>query len=572
MNSTDAGQSRPWRSKLGHEFLTLFKQVRNFAVFFFIVLGAPLISIYFTSGDRTLLFKLFIISYFSFLPAWIYLQFISVRGRTLWDEYVLNLYRLHIDHYAYLPKPPSYTFYYDLWRRIRAALGDTAEHSDNMYTKKFEALYGSITPQKGSNFIFRGENLFPVAIATIIISVGWVLVVEPTTIFDVSLISDSARANSELLENGGPQLPVETFRFAILGAYFYVLQMLVRRYFQNDLRTSAYLNGTMRFIVVLLLVWVMDILFREQIPDAQRLALAFIIGVFPSVGWEAIVALIKLPMKALVPSLRQRYPLSDLDGLNIWYESRLLEEGIEDMQNLATANLVDLMLNTRIPIARLIDWIDQAILYLHLSSTEGRNGNLNRDKLRQIGVRTATDLDDLFATKDDDFIHSLEQILNNEAYLGNQTNNSAGAPQSRPIYLKALHQTLVTESNIYHVREWKKYTERHVNKSDFSVLNEQVVELKDEIDKLRSEEGSVETSITFVNKTNQPVSIYWVDYNGNEVLYKTVEAGTSFDQPTYATHPWRIRYQVDEQLITEITATKDKRVLEITADLEFEAL
>ena len=53
-----------------------------------------------------------------------------------------------------------------------------------------------------------------------------------------------------------------------------------------------------------------------------------------------------LPFQFVVPTLRWKYPLSDLDGLNIWYESRLLEEGIEDMQNLATANLVDVILNT----------------------------------------------------------------------------------------------------------------------------------------------------------------------------------------------------------------------------------
>jgi len=83
----------------------------------------------------------------------------------------------------------------------------------------------------------------------------------------------------------------------------------------------------------------------------------------------------KVSPQDLVPSLEQTYPLSDLDGLNIWYESRLLEEGIEDMQNLTTVNLVDVMLNTRIPVERLVDWIDQSILFLHLGALEAGNGN-----------------------------------------------------------------------------------------------------------------------------------------------------------------------------------------------------
>ena len=68
-----------------------------------------------------------------------------------------------------------------------------------------------------------------------------------------------------------------------------------------------------------------------------------------------------------MPSLEADYPLSQLDGLNIWYEARLLEEGIEDMQNLVSANLVDVMLHSRVPVGRLVDWLDQAHLFLHLA-------------------------------------------------------------------------------------------------------------------------------------------------------------------------------------------------------------
>jgi hypothetical protein len=40
------------------------------------------------------------------------------------------------------------------------------------------------------------------------------------------------------------------------------------------------------------------------------------------------------------------------------------------MQNLATANLVDIILHTRVPVGRLIDWVDQAALYVHLDRAE----------------------------------------------------------------------------------------------------------------------------------------------------------------------------------------------------------
>jgi hypothetical protein len=61
-------------------------------------------------------------------------------------------------------------------------------------------------------------------------------------------------------------------------------------------------------------------------------------------------------------SATSEYPLDQLDGLNLWYEARLTEEGVEDMQNLTTMSLVDVMLHTRVPPGRLVDWVDQAFL------------------------------------------------------------------------------------------------------------------------------------------------------------------------------------------------------------------
>jgi len=75
--------------------------------------------------------------------------------------------------------------------------------------------------------------------------------------------------------------------------------------------------------------------------------------------------------------------------MSIWYESQLLELGVEDLQSLASANLVDLLLQKRIPVARLVDWVDQSILLLHLDEP-GQKGLA--PKLRQLGIRTATDL------------------------------------------------------------------------------------------------------------------------------------------------------------------------------------
>ncbi len=74
----------------------------------------------------------------------------------------------------------------------------------------------------------------------------------------------------------------------------------------------------------------------------------------------------------------------------MWDQARLLEEGIEDMHALATANLVNLLLGTRVPVNTLVDWVDQALLCLAVPKESG--GRQPREGLRMFGIRTATDL------------------------------------------------------------------------------------------------------------------------------------------------------------------------------------
>jgi hypothetical protein len=85
------------------------------------------------------------------------------------------------------------------------------------------------------------------------------------------------------------------------------------------------------------------------------------------------------------------------------------------MQNLTTMNLVDVILHTRVPAGRLVDWTDQAFLLTHLEPVDrdelnqlrqpgrqadqpavaGRaplSGAQARLNLRRVGIRTATDL------------------------------------------------------------------------------------------------------------------------------------------------------------------------------------
>lgn len=410
---------------------------------------------------QILLLKFAAILFFSLLPGLLYLQFIVVRGKTLREEYVLNLFRLHVDDYGNLPEPPRGSIFHEYWREcweMRGGIEAAPPARENLYLIKFEGLYGEaitrrlIDDDRDGNRTtrFRGENLLPVISTTLLLSVCWAMVLQPEAVFSWSRLPGTFALNNR------PLVPAEALRFGFVGAYFFILQMLVRRYFQDDLKTSAYINALNRIILVILLVTAINIVWPANWPLQQQYAFAFMLGIFPQIGVRALHSLITLPLKLLIPSLKTDYPLSDLDGLNIWYESRLLEESIEDMQNLAKANLVDVILRTRIPVDRLVDWIDQAHLYLHVPKKD-------RIELRRRGIRTATGLErhvkkhirvqKPFEAK----VDAKENGHNEEAQPPMKEDRAAPQPTVTNQELDSIANILANEPNLYHVREWKDF-------------------------------------------------------------------------------------------------------------------
>ena len=146
-------------------------------------------------------------------------------------------------------------------------------------------------------------------------------------------------------------------------------------------------------------------------------------------------------------------PISDLDGLTVWHEARLEEEDIENVPNMATADLLDLMLNTRFPPDRLVDWVDQAILYTHLGvdgettaslaeqgGGEAKEAFTRRKLLRAHGVRNASSLDEVYYnSRMGTDRTSVEQIL-------------PGAGRSE---LRSLVDALEVNPNLRLVRRWR---------------------------------------------------------------------------------------------------------------------
>ena len=206
--------------------------------------------------------KLFALWCLSFLPGWLYVRFIGMRANALWNEYVLNLNRLGWDLPENLPAPPPKLT------------------GDNIYQQKFEAYYGRDVPRaamkdrlstapgkkqaddsgRDKEYRVSGESLFPVFLATAVLAVGWSAV-----LWDTRFVS-------------APDGAWDVLKYGFIGAYAFVTGMLIRRFYQSDLRPSAYATAVLRIILVLLIVAVLHQVIGDAVapPNHAELAAAFV--------------------------------------------------------------------------------------------------------------------------------------------------------------------------------------------------------------------------------------------------------------------------------------------------------
>jgi hypothetical protein len=315
------------------------------------------------------------------LPGFLYMRFLRFRLGPVRVEYVYNLHRLGVDRAGNLPEPP---FGSDAWRRWANDGGQINGEADRIYRSKFETQYGRWprTAEEKENTPLG--SLLSIYLFTAVVGVGWA-----AAIWHVHAPAQST-----------PRLD-DALRFGFLGAYFYIISGLLRRYFQNDLRPGAYVSGLIRIVTVLILTAAVDQMWEEYTgatssqPAPGLNVTAFLIGVFPAVAMQMLRrSVAKVTGFHSSQGLQPSFPLRQLDGVDVWTETRLLEVGIEDVQHIASANLVDVILGTNISADRIVSWVDEALLLIHAGQPRENNAKPGcpYQQLRSIGVRSATDL------------------------------------------------------------------------------------------------------------------------------------------------------------------------------------
>jgi hypothetical protein len=60
---------------------------------------------------------------------------------------------------------------------------------------------------------------------------------------------------------------------------------------------------------------------------------------------------------------------------------------------------------------------------------------------------------------------------------------------------------------------------------------------------LRSANSNSETSVTFINGSGGPVSVFWINFDGAREFYAEVPPNGSWDVRTYVTHPWVVEHE-----------------------------
>jgi hypothetical protein len=331
-------------------------------------------------------------------PAAMYFTFEKQRGAALRTRFLLDAFRLDT--------------------RFRTVNDIRARYGARM--RDVFGLDGDSNGEAGPSRVASLRYNAPVLISTIALSLVVVLV--------YAFYKGDAEAGFVVpLMNFLPYPYVVSF--ALLGAYFYGLNTAVRGYVRGDLQPKTYSQITGRILKVFVLsalVWIVDVYWlpdqvsivaeeavgatdetlATSLADAIEaapsgnwtqgalLALAFFVGIVPNTILTWLYEKVRHVFKIDSAKLVEAQPLTHLQGVDLYDRARLEQEGVTNLEALAHGEIVDLMLQTRIPTGRLVDWLDQAVLLLYLEDVpKDRGGDHDLAYLlRSAGFRTASQL------------------------------------------------------------------------------------------------------------------------------------------------------------------------------------
>jgi hypothetical protein len=236
---------------------------------------AVMMGLIFTGSTKylTIAAQLIIIAVTALLPAVTYFLFLATRRPSILNEFIGNLRQLglfapcadsesfaaqkvRIESYFQLFEASYGTLRFDSREREIVTRGSFVEELIETIgeNKNYEGQNGKYhrLPQATISIgdIFNANLIIPTGLVTILGTIGWLLVLQPN-------FGTIETANE--IANLKPQYTAVNFAF--LGAYFFGIQLLFRRFVRRDLSPNAYLALSNRIILAVIGVWLVGVLY-----------------------------------------------------------------------------------------------------------------------------------------------------------------------------------------------------------------------------------------------------------------------------------------------------------------------
>lgn len=175
--------------------------------------------------------------------------------------------------------------------------------------------------------------------------------------------------------------------FAFAGTFVWGALEIIRRLVTADLTPLTYwklgLRGLFSVAAALMLSYFLEAAPGTEYTENSLPVLAFLAGAFPDRALRYLRE--RVPIFSRNPdAAAHELPLEMIEGMNVLHRTRLEEEGIDNAQNLAEADFIDLVLRTPFSASLVLDWIVQARLFVCFKD--------GIEPLRRVGIRTILDL------------------------------------------------------------------------------------------------------------------------------------------------------------------------------------
>jgi hypothetical protein len=291
--------------------------------------------------------------------------------------------------------------------RLRAQEAALTEAQHNGWKEQFQADIGEWYER-----VFDERRYpIPATLALLTFLAGWMFVFFHDGGAVDRLLASRSGMNGLVREiANGPAVS-----YGFLGSYFFSIWFLFKRYISGDLGPGAFLHVSVRtWLVAILVLVVAELMGQAAQVGVGQDAMPAVIAATAFVGALVPSALLKIIWDTAigVGNRMRKQPdtelsLTVLSGMNAWKAARLVEEGIDNVQNLAMDQPSRLFVVTREGGLRILDWVDQAIL-VNAATPKVHRG------LSELGIRTAYEL--FLALQTHDLVHLVSEPGETAAY------------------------------------------------------------------------------------------------------------------------------------------------------------